>query len=364
MMMSRGKKVATLLAREKVDALLVVNNEGSGQPATAWLTGFTGSSSFLFVAKTAQYLITDGRYRSQSKEEAGDCTVYIMDTKNSHARCVRRCVDQVNLTHILFDGDSTTFSAVKELEALLPSVTLVSKRKVLQELRCVKEAKEQKLLEHASIIACRAFTSLVAMLCTGMTEKGIAELLESLCAKEGGEGMAFPTIVASGIHGALPHATPSDKQIAPGELVTIDFGVLYKGYVSDMTRTIAVGKVSARFQNMYEAVRQAQEAGCKKVKAGISGADLDRVCRDVLMRRGLGKYFSHSTGHGIGREVHELPQVSPSAKEPLAVGSVITCEPGVYIPNVGGVRIEDALVVTKAGARSLTDTVTKELIHI
>ena len=183
-------------------------------------------------------------------------------------------------------------------------------------------------------------------------------------AEEGAEGIAFPTIVASGKNGALPHARPSDKKIKSGELVTIDFGACFHGYVSDMTRTIAIGKISTRLKKIYEAVRKAQELGCTKAKAGVTGRQIDAVCRDYLTKQGLGKYFAHSTGHGIGMEVHELPIVSSYSDTLLIEGSVITCEPGVYIPNVGGVRIEDALVLTKGGNTNLSKSLSKELLTL
>jgi Xaa-Pro aminopeptidase len=195
-----------------------------------------------------------------------------------------------------------------------------------------------------------------------MTEKEIAGRLEDLMTEEGAEGISFPTIVASGKNGAFPHAKASNKKLKKGELVTIDFGARYKGYVSDMTRTVAVGKISPRLKQMYEAVREAQELGCQKAKAVVTGAEIDAVCRNYLTKKGLGRYFTHSTGHGIGMEVHEIPRISPSGAKKLPIGAVITCEPGVYIPNVGGVRIEDALVLTKNGNVNLSESLSKELL--
>ncbi|PIQ68147.1 MAG: hypothetical protein COV91_05625 [Candidatus Taylorbacteria bacterium CG11_big_fil_rev_8_21_14_0_20_46_11] len=363
-MLARIKKVEKVLKAEKADVLLVVNNEGSGQPATSWLSGFTGSSSILLSTKTKRFLITDGRYISQSKKEVSDFVVLISSRENTTLQIVNRYLAKTSFSEILFDGGVTSYSEIEELQKNIPTALFVSKKNVLQELRAVKDTDEQDTLRKASDIACRSLHALIPRMSQGMTEKEIAKILESICSEEGGEGMSFPTIVASGRNGAFPHAKPTLKKIANGELVTIDFGVRYKGYVSDMTRTLAVGKISPRLKEIYEAVREAQELGCQKAKAGMTGAEIDAVCRDYLTKKGLGNYFTHSTGHGIGMEVHELPSISASAQVPLSAGSVITCEPGIYIPNVGGVRIEDALILTQKGSHNLTESVSKDLIHL
>ncbi|MDO8620620.1 MAG: aminopeptidase P family protein [bacterium] len=440
-MTSRLEKVEKALRREKADALLVWNSEGSGQPVTRWLTGFTGSSSVLLIIKekilrptTAtsfrkggirSYLITDGRYTAQSKEETKGCTVFISSAKKPTLKILAEIIAENKVSKILFDGSVTSHSVVEEVEQILENTTpvagspltkgalrcdvggglsqppkaapfskgdtplssieLISRKHILQALRVVKEKEEIQLLKKAAEIACRAFTRLLPEIHEGMTEKEIAKRLEDLMIDEGAEGIAFPTIVASGKNGAFPHAKASDKKIKSGELVTIDFGARYKGYVSDMTRTFAVGKISPRLKEIYEAVREAQELGCQKAKAGMTGAEIDATCRNYLKKKGFGTYFTHSTGHGIGIEVHELPHVSPTPsphpfpseargtsplkrgrgrEDALPAGSVITCEPGVYIPNVGGVRIEDALVLTKNGNVNLTSAVPKELIVV
>lgn len=365
-MVTRLRKVLRLLKKEKADALLVWNSEGGGQPATSWLSGFTGTWSILLVTRTKRFLVTDGRYTAQSKEQAKGYQIFIISRTHSTQRLLRRLFKQGNITKILFDGIVTPWSAVEDLRKELSDAVFVSRKRVLQELRLSKEKGELTLLAKAAKIACHAFMRLIPLIHVGMTEKEVARQLENLMALEGVEGIAFPTIVASGKNGALPHARATDKKIREGELVTIDFGARYEGYVSDMTRTVALGNIAPRLSKMYEAVRIAQELGCKKAKAGMTGQKLDAICREYLAKKGYGKYFTHSTGHGIGIEVHELPVVAPheAEKDALPVGSVITCEPGVYVSNVGGVRIEDTLVLTRKGNVNLTDAVTKELIRI
>ncbi len=411
-MQTRIKKVVQLLKSERADALLVWNQEGSGQPVTSWLLGFTGTASVVLITRNTPsprrlgtsplkrgrgggrhhlscYLITDGRYTSQAKKEARGFQISITAGQMSALKIFEKLIRKNEVRKIIFDGSVTAHSVVEEVRQTTNTppqssplkrggsrkeIELISRKHILQELRVVKEKDEIQLLKKVATSACKAFARLLPELHAGMTEKGIAKRLEDLMFEEGAEGIAFPTIVASGKNGAFPHARPSDKKIKSGELVTIDFGARYKGYVSDMTRTIAIGKISPRLKEMYEAVREAQELGCTKAKAGMTGADIDAVCRDYLTKKGLGNYFTHSTGHGIGMEVHELPHISPTPpqssplkrgggkKQTLSAGAVITCEPGVYIPNVGGVRIEDALVLTKNGNINLSESLSRELL--
>ncbi len=353
-----------VLRREHADALLVWNSEGSGQPATEWLSGFTGTSSVLLISRGGRVLITDGRYTEQAKRQAKGFTVSIMTGQKTLMGLLSRFAHDLKLNTVLIDGTKTYFSAIEAIRKKMPKLGVVSKDRVLQELRMVKEKPELVLLKEAAAVAVRAFMRLTPLIKAGMTERAIAERLEELCRDEGAEGFAFPTSVASGKNGALPHARSTDKKIQKGELITIDFGVCYRGYVSDMTRMVGIGKLHPRLLRMHEAVRRAQELGCKKAKAGATGSEIDAACRGYLTKCGLGTYFTHSTGHGIGREVHELPIISHLSSAKLPVGAVITCEPGVYIPKVGGVRIEDSLVLTKSGSINLTEGVTKKLIIV
>ncbi|MEK7087667.1 MAG: aminopeptidase P family protein [Patescibacteria group bacterium] len=363
-MNERIRKVSNIVKAERADALLVWNEEGRGQPATAWLSGFTGSSSTLLIIPPRRFLVTDGRYVAQSRNEARECSVFIASAARPSLRILGRLVRRYRVRRVLFDGTLTSHSAAEDVKKELPGVVFVSRKRVLQELRLVKEKGEARLLGEVAEIACKAFTRFLSLIEVGVTEKELARKLESSCMEEGAEAMAFPTIVASGKSGALPHAGVTEKKIRRGELITIDFGVRYKGYVSDMTRTIAAGDVSRRLMRIYEAVRGAQECGCKQARAGMTGEELDAVCRNYLRRKGFGRYFTHATGHGLGMEVHELPAVARGAagEDKLPVGSVVTCEPGVYIPGVGGVRIEDTLLLTRRGSVNLTAGVSKKLL--
>lgn len=363
-MRTRMKCVLKILERERADALLVWNSERSGQPATAWLSGFMGSWSILLLTPLKRFLVTDGRYATQSNTQVKGYEIFITSHTNSSLSIVRECAKRWNIKKILFDGTVTPYSVVEDARRELPETIFSSRARVLQELRVVKESGELKLLATAASIACHSFAKLLPLIQVGITERELARRLETLCLEEGASEPAFTTIVASGENGALPHARATEKRIQKGELITIDFGIRYKGYASDMTRTVAMGKVSPRLRNIYEAVRIAQELGCRKARAGMTGQELDAVCRASLIKKRYGKYFTHGTGHGIGIEVHELPLASQgeAGKSALPAGSVITCEPGIYIPGVGGVRIEDALVLTKQGNVNLTASVSKKLL--
>ena len=383
---TRLQKVQKMLRQETADALLVWNHEGSGQPATAWLSGFTGTFSILLIVRNKilrpaatsfmkggirPFLITDGRYTIQAKKEARGFVVKIASGQTSALKILGTLIKQEKIASIIFDGSVTPYSVIEDMKRETGEVTFSSRKRILQELRLVKERSELLLLTKAAQIAGRAFTRLLSCIRIGMTEKEIAHRLEALCIEKGAEGFAFPTSIASGKNGALPHAKATDKKLKRGELITIDFGIRYKGYVSDMTRMVAVGKASPKLLKIHEAIRAAQELGCKRVRAGMTGKEVDAVCRDYLKKKGYGKYFTHSTGHGIGMEIHELPNVSPhptsllpskaGRKQMIPVGAVITIEPGAYIPNVGGVRIEDALILTKGGSVNLSESIPKEL---
>jgi len=363
-MRQRIQKVRKLLRQEKADALIVSNSEGCGQPATAWLSGFTGTSSILLITRNRHYLITDGRYASQSKEEAVSYTIFITSPDMPVSSILQKLSGTHALKRVMFDGTETLQSFVEDAQTHFKGVTLLSKRNVLQELRLVKEKREIELLTAAAKISIRAFRRLIPEIRQRLSERELAWRLERLCFEEGADSMAFPTIVASGKNGALPHATPTHKPISAGELVTIDFGVRKNGYVSDLTRTVGVGRIPPRLRKVYEAVRIAEEQGCRKARGGLTGGEIDALCRKSLKKQGLEKYFTHATGHGVGMEVHELPQIYASHRIPIPAGTVITCEPGVYIPNVGGVRIEDMLVLTKRGNVNLTKGLSTSLITL
>ena len=231
----------------------------------------------------------------------------------------------------------------------------------LSELRVMKNEQELQWMEKAESIGDAAFSYILGELKAGVTELEIAAKLEYYMRSHGAEGTSFDTIVASGYHSAMPHAVPSEKKLEPGDFVTMDFGCIYDGYCSDMTRTVAVGHVTDEMQTVYDTVLNAQLAGIAACKAGVTGRDVDAAGRKIIEAAGYGDAFGHGFGHGVGLEIHEAPVASPRGEAPLPAGSIVTAEPGIYLPGKFGVRIEDMLYVIEDGCIDLTDA-SKQLI--
>lgn len=343
----------TELSRKSLDALIV-----SSLPHIRYLSGFTGSNALLIVTLRSAILLTDTRYTLQAETEVSGCRILIT-TKPLVAEAAARKLLAAS-ARVGFQADQVTYAQYRSLRALFPSTSFVSTRELVEDVMLVKDADELEAIKRAVAISDKVFHEVLSRVRPGIPELEIAGEISYLHKKYGGERDAFETIVASGKRGAFPHARASTKKIARGELVTLDFGCAINGYHSDLTRTIGVGPVPARLRRMYNVVREAQQLALDAARGNMSAADLDAVARTHITRRGFGKYFTHSLGHGLGLNVHERPRVSHTSKECLRTGSVITIEPGVYIPDVGGVRIEDDVVLTDTGCVVLT-TAPKDL---
>ncbi|MBI4085131.1 MAG: aminopeptidase P family protein [Candidatus Liptonbacteria bacterium] len=334
-------------------AFLVFNHEHSGQPATRYLSGFSGSESVLVITGGENFIFTDGRYFSQTKEECPDFTLVPLG-KSTFFEDLNKIFEKFGIGKAAVDPLRTDYASVSKFKEKIKDVSVMSLENVLQKIRMVKDENELKLIEKSVSIATSSFEELLPHIKEGVMEKELARKLEFLMIENGAKKIAFDTTVASGENGAKPHARASDKKIKKGELVTFDFGCFYRGYASDVTRTVAIGEIPSKLSEIYETVKMSQEAGLKAAKAGISGAEIDKICRDCISEKGYGDYFLHGTGHGLGMEVHELPYVSAANKEPLPENSVITIEPGIYIEGIGGVRIEDTIVLKKDGNANLS----------
>ena len=327
-----------------------------------YLTGFTGDSSILYADERIAVLITDGRYTEQARVQVKYCRV--LEYKANHNNSIWEALAELIGTHqkIGFDGDVFSYEEAVRLKSLLPeNAEMVSVN--LRGLRLVKDERELESLWQAFKIADGAFERLLKEIKSGMTEKELAARLEYYMRSLGSEGVSFDTIVASGHRSALPHGAPTDKAIEVGDFVTFDFGALYNGYHSDTTRTVVIGMANSWHREIYTVVQEAQYRGIKAAKPGISGKELDGMIREYIESRGYGKYFTHGLGHGVGLEIHELPNINSQGDTVLQEGMVFSIEPGVYIQGRGGVRIEDTVVLTREGARSLTG-LKKNLIEI
>jgi Xaa-Pro aminopeptidase len=335
-----------------VDALLVTNLRN-----TRYLTGFTGSAALLLVAPDELVLVTDGRYRDQALEQVAAASVDVRVEIGLTGEAQRELLAAAtsSLARLGLEAEAVTWGQQRRYEATwFTESELVPTEGLVESLRAVKDEGEVARIEAAAGIADAALAELLPRLGDGLTEVDLGLELDTTMRRLGASAPSFETIVASGPNGARPHHRPSDRTVRDGELVVFDFGATVDGYRSDMTRTLWAGELGATEARMYAVVKQAQAAGVAAVRAGVAGRDVDEACRAVIRDAGWGEAFVHGTGHGVGLDIHEEPRVSWAADGTLAAGHVVTVEPGVYLPDLGGVRIEDTVVVTTDGSRTLT----------
>ncbi len=334
-----------LMAEAGIDALLISKREN-----VRYLTGFTGSAGSVLVTPGKPCLITDFRYSIQARREAAGATVLIQ--KKDHSAAVREAAERANVETLWFDETSFTIESLKKLRN--QRLKLKGHRDLVGKLRQEKDSRELASIRKAIRRAEEAFRELAPSIRPGVRESSLALMLEFLMRGKGARKAAFDTIVASGRNGAMPHASVTDRRIKQGDLVTFDFGAEADGYFSDITRTVCVGRPSARQREIHELVLQAQQAAIAAIRPGAACAAVDEAARDLIRRGGHAKQFGHGTGHGVGLMVHEGPSISPLSQDRVRPGMVFTVEPGIYIPGWGGVRIEDMALATSAGAKVLT----------
>ena len=327
-------------------------------PDLRYLSGFTGSSAALAVTRRSACLFTDGRYKAQAANEVRGAKVEIVSSAPATS-AVQWLVAQPGVAIAGFDPASTSVAELARLRSALPSKlrrTFLSAlaAPLVEALRQVKDEEELNLMSRAALIGCDLFEHILGVIRPGITEMEVAAELEYRARLHGAEGMSFETIVASGVRSALPHGRATSARIPRRGFLTLDFGIIHNGYCSDMTRTVLLGKPQAEEREAYEAVLQAQEAAVAAVTAGVSCGEVDEAARSVLRKAGMGDAFSHSTGHGVGLEIHETPRVGAEQRTRLRPGMVVTIEPGVYWPGKFGIRIEDMVAVTENGGRVLT----------
>ena len=350
--MTRADRVAGRL--EDVDALLVTDPVN-----LRYLTGFTGSNGFAVVGEDVRRFVTDFRYVEQAKAEVAD-----FDREQGPPVLLSALSSLDGVTRLGFDDAHVSVSTHRRLGELLPAaVELVPAAGIVEDVRAVKECGEVAKIAAAAALVDEIYAWLLDYGLVGRTERSVAVALEHEMRLRGASGPSFPSIVASAEHGALPHAQPRDVEIVPDTLVTLDIGAVLDGYCSDCTRTWATGSVRDELAEAYALVLRAQMTALDAVRPGPSGRDLDAVARDLIAAAGHGEHFGHGLGHGVGLATHEAPRLARTAEGKLVPGHVVTVEPGVYLPGVGGVRIEDLVVVTEDGRDVLSHT-TKELLTV
>ncbi|MFD1736422.1 M24 family metallopeptidase [Bacillus salitolerans] len=336
-----------------VDGMLVTSKYNR-----RFISGFTGSAGVALISEDKALFITDFRYVEQATKQLDGFEV--VQHKASIIEEIASQVEKLGIKKLGFEEDHVTFSTFRAYRDQIKA-ELVPITGVIEKLRLIKSEAEIKILKEATEIADAAFKHILTFIRPGKSELEVSNELEFFMRKQGAASSSFDIIVASGYRSALPHGVASDKIIESGDFVTLDFGAYYKGYCSDITRTISVGQPKDELKNIYDVVLEAQLRGMAGIKPGITGKQADALTRDYITEKGFGEYFGHSTGHGIGLEVHEGPGLSFKSDVVLEPGMVVTVEPGIYIAGLGGVRIEDDTVITKDGNESLSHS-SKELI--
>lgn len=329
------------------------------------ISGFRGGEGVLYISAAQKVLVTDSRYTEQAEKES-DFTVVEENREHKREQILKECMEKEQKGDVFamgYEDGSLLCSQFDKLKESLPVRKWQPLGARIDSLRVIKTEEELKYLAKAEEIGDRAFAKLLPLLKPGMTELEAAAELEYLMKKEGAEDLSFNTIVASGLNSSMPHAIPGEKKLEEGDFVTFDFGCKYKGYCSDMTRTVVLGKANEKQKEIYHIVLKAQLAALDVLKAGMSGSSVDKVARDIITEAGYGEYFGHGLGHSVGLFIHENPRLSPSDDTILQPGTIETVEPGIYVPGFGGVRIEDMVVVTEEGCVNFSHS-PKELIEI
>lgn len=343
-------------AFEEIDAMLVYSPLN-----IRYLSGFTGSTAYLYISKKNQILLTDFRYIEQASNECKGFEIIDL-LQNGLIATINECIKKDSAKKIAFES-SITYQEYQSLLNGLKSIELIAGDQLIEDIRMIKDDSELELIQHAVSIGDQAFTHILDFIKPGITELEIALELEYFMKKQGATKLSFDSIVASGIHSSMPHASPTDKKIENGDFLTLDFGCIYKGYCSDMTRTVVIGKASDQQKNIYQKVLEAQLKAINSIKAGLHSTDIDKLARDVIDSAGYKDNFGHGLGHGVGLYIHENPRLSPIGKYTLLENMVVTVEPGIYIQGFGGVRIEDMVVVKNNGCNNFTHS-PKELIEL
>lgn len=354
--MKRVKDLEKILHESNLDGLLVIKETN-----VRYLTGFTGSESYALVSTNGRAFLTDSRYTEQAESECVDFE--IVKWSPSLPETVNSISNKFGIKRLGYEKSCMTVALYEKLKESLKGVELVGTTGLVERIRRIKDEKEIEFIKIAAHFADEAFSEILNYVKIGVTEKDIERELQYITKKKGADDIGFPAIIASGKHSSMPHAIPSDKVIEDGDFITFDMGALFKGYRSDMTRTIVVGHASDRQREVYELVKLSQELSTKTIKAGVSGKLPHATAREVMEKTGISGIFEYGVGHGVGLDIHEDPFMGPKCELTLEAGNIVTVEPGIYISGWGGVRIEDTVVV-KVGGYEVVTLSPKELIIV
>ncbi|MDU0199829.1 MULTISPECIES: Xaa-Pro peptidase family protein [Paenibacillus] len=352
----RIERLRKVMQEQNLPAVLITNAYNR-----TYVSGFTGSSGYVLITLDRAILLTDFRYMTQAPQQAK--LFEVVEHQAKVMETVKGLLNQQGITQLGFEQGDVSYGDFLSYQAALPGIELLPTAKLVEGIRMVKDDVELQVMQEAADLADQTFSHILSYIKPGVKELDIALEIEMFIRKNGGTSTSFETIVASGERSALPHGKASDRVLQINEFVKLDFGAYYKGYCSDITRTVMLGKPTDKHKEIYDIVLEAQLNCLANLKPGIAGREGDAYARDVIVKHGYGEYFGHGTGHGLGMEVHESPRLSKTEDTILTPGMVVTVEPGIYLPGFGGVRIEDDAVITDTGIKILTNS-TKDFLII
>lgn len=344
--MNKKTMIEEIINQNNLDAVLLYSFENR-----FWYSDFISTLGYLTITKKEAILLVDGRYITEAKSIAKNVRV---ENFSNIFQSLTKYFDEQQIKNVGFEADYITYGQLEDWKKMLPNINFVPLN--VRELRMIKDDKEINRIKKACEIGDLAFQDILKNIKPGMKERELEAIILDSFNKNGATKASFETIIASGFRSAMPHGKASDKIINNNEIITCDFGCVYQGFCSDMTRTFALGNIDAKLIEIHNIVKEAQMNGIKAVKPGIKIGEIDKICRDYIAEKGYGQYFNHGTGHGLGIEIHEAPWVIKNEQTTLKPGMVITVEPGIYIPDIGGVRIEDDILVTENGYEILTNS--------
>jgi Xaa-Pro aminopeptidase len=357
-MNKRLQKARKLIKEKNLDAMIII-----GRPNTIYNSGFTGSTSVLLIGPEKAWLVVDFRYTIQAREQVFE-GIEVVEQQESFYKTINELISDNSIADIGFEGNVLTFSEYQKMKiSLTKAKNLVNLEGSVDRLRLIKDSEEIECIQQAVLLGDRVFDHIVKFIKPGMKETEVSAEIEYMMKKLGARGPSFETIVAAGHRSAMCHGTATDNVIKAGDAVVLDFGLIYRNYCSDMTRTIFIGEPNKELKRIYDIVRHAQEAALSGIVSGMKASDADKIPRDIIAEAGFGAAFGHSLGHGVGVEIHEEPRVSAKSEDILTDGMVFSVEPGIYVEGLGGVRIEDMVVLESGKIKNFTTSI-KDMIIV
>lgn len=355
--MDKTSKILKYLGEKNIDAVIITKPSNM-----RYFTNYCGDTGQIIITKNNdKVLITDSRYTTQASVETNDIEVVDVGTLRNYGSALNKFLDKFGVKVVGIESSFISYSMYKSYKNELKNKELIELEEDLDKLRRIKTEEEIKYLEMAEHIGDIAFSKIIDIIKPGMTEIEIANHIEFIMKSNGALKTSFDTIVASGENSSKPHAIPSNRKVGKGDFITMDFGCIYEGYCSDMTRTVIIGEPTKEQRKVYDTVLEANLKALEAIKAGVIGSDIDKIARDIIYNAGYEGKFGHGLGHSVGLEVHENPRFSPTCNEEILENVIMTVEPGIYLENKYGVRIEDMILVTKTGYINFAKS-NKELI--